>query len=73
MPSKATQPIETGEENMSIPAQESLRNLAETDAADAVAEVGESALAAALRRAREDDTEPSSQHHSYNSHSSHPW
>ncbi|WP_370500199.1 hypothetical protein NWT09_31100 [Mycolicibacterium sp. jd] len=58
---------------MSTPTQESLRELAQTDAADAVAAEGESALASALRRAREDDTESRSQHHSYNSHSSNPW
>jgi hypothetical protein len=58
---------------MSITTEGSLTDLAQTEAADAVAEAGESALAMALRRAREDDTDSRSQHHSYNSHSSHPW
>ncbi|MFD3458321.1 hypothetical protein ACFWVM_01295 [Nocardia fluminea] len=58
---------------MSIEADTALPDLARTNAADAVADTGESALAMALRRAREDDSGTSSQHHSYNSHSSHPW
>lgn len=47
--------------------------LADTAAASDLAERGESALAAALRRAREEDNGTRSQHHSYNSHSSNPW
>lgn len=58
---------------MSNSTEASLSDLAQTETADFVAETGESALALALRRAREDDTDSRSQHHSYNSHSSHPW
>lgn len=59
---------------MSAPTTETLKELAHSDAAEAVAAEGESALASALRRAREEnDTESRSQHHSYNSHSSNPW
>ncbi|GAA1904231.1 hypothetical protein [Williamsia serinedens] len=58
---------------MSIKTGGSLSDLSRTEAADSIARTGESALALALRRAREDDTDSRSQHHSYNSHSSHPW
>lgn len=58
---------------MSITTEGLLSDLAQTEAAEAVATAGESALAMALRRAREDNTDSRSQHHSYNSHSSQPW
>ncbi|MET7424298.1 hypothetical protein [Dactylosporangium sp. NPDC005555] len=50
-----------------------LADLAQGDAAQELADTGESALAAALRRAREEDGELRAGHQSYNKHSSNPW